>query len=78
MRLKGDSIVVDQPRAWTEKRLLNTAEFSTGTFDLAPDGKRVAVLMEVETPESQLARNHVVLLINFFDELRRRVPVGGK
>jgi hypothetical protein len=46
--------------------------------DLTPDGKRVAAMMPVETPEVQRAQNHVVLLINFCDELRRRAPVGGK
>ena len=77
--VKGDSLVVaDQPRAWSEMRLLSTGDFATGSFDVAPDGKRVAALMPVETPEVQQAQNHVVLLINFFDELRRRVPVGGK
>ena len=77
--VKGDSIVLPaQPRAWSEKRLLNIADFATGNFDVTPDGKRVAALMPVETPEFQQAQNHVVLLVNFFDELRRRVPVGGK
>jgi serine/threonine-protein kinase len=78
--VKGDSFeVADQPRAWSEKRLSNTgSNFSTANFDFAPDGKRVAAIMPVETPEVQRAQSHVVLLINFFDELRRRAPVGGK
>jgi serine/threonine-protein kinase len=78
--VKGDSFeVANQPRVWSEKRLPNTGvNFSTANFDLAPDGKRVAAIMPVETPEVQRAQSHVVLLINFFDELRRRVPVAGK
>jgi hypothetical protein len=32
--------------------------------------------MAVETPEAQQAQNHVMFLENFFDELRRRVPVN--
>ena len=44
--------------------------------DLAPDGKRIVALMPVETPEAQKAQNHVIFLENFFDELRRKVPVG--
>ncbi|MEO8050662.1 MAG: hypothetical protein ABI833_09625 [Acidobacteriota bacterium] len=74
--VKGDSFVADQPRVWSEKRLapLGFAQ----TFDVAPDGKRIAVLMPVETPEAQQAQNHVVFLINFFDELRRKVPLSGK
>jgi hypothetical protein len=41
-------------------------------YDLAPDGKRIAALMPVTTPEAQA----VVFLQNFFDELRRKVPPG--
>jgi hypothetical protein len=77
-KVKGDSIVMEHAKAWSDKRLVNTADFSSGTFDVAPDGKRIAVLMPVESPESQRAQNHVVFLINFFDELRRRAAVGGK
>ena len=47
-------------------------------YDLAPDAKRVAALMPVEAPEAQQARSHVVVLLNFFDELRRKVPLGGR
>ena len=45
--------------------------------DLAPDGKRIVALMPAtEAKGSQEAQNHVVFLENFFDELRRKVPVG--
>ncbi len=74
--VKGDSFVADQPRVWSEKRLAPVG--FAQTFDVAPDGKRIAVLMPVETPEAQQAQNHVVFLINFFDELRRKVPLSGK
>jgi len=33
--------------------------------------------MPVEGPEDQRALNHVTFLLNFFDELRRRVPSGN-
>jgi hypothetical protein len=32
--------------------------------------------MPADAPESPQALSHVVFLENFFDELRRRVPVG--
>jgi hypothetical protein len=32
--------------------------------------------MPVETAEAQKAQNHVIFLMNFSDELRRKVPVG--
>jgi hypothetical protein len=45
-------------------------------FAVAPDGKRIAALMAVETIEGQRAQSHVTFLMNFSDELRRKVPVG--
>jgi hypothetical protein len=32
--------------------------------------------MPVETADAQKAKNQVVFLENFFDDLRRKVPVG--
>ena len=76
--VKGDSFVADKPRVWSEKRLADFGIVGTATYDVAPDGKRVAALMPVETPEAQQAQNHVIFLENFFDELRWKVPVTGK
>ena len=46
-------------------------------FDLAPDGKRFAVLLAPEADaEQQRARTQVTFLLNFFDELRRKAPPG--
>jgi hypothetical protein len=57
------------------KRLANLGGLFKN-FDLAPDGRRIAALIPVENDETQKARNHVVFLQNFFDELRRRVPTS--
>jgi eukaryotic-like serine/threonine-protein kinase len=70
--VKGDSFVADKPRVWSEKQLANIGV--TPNYDLAPDGKRIAALMPVESAEAQPAQNHVVFLMNFTDELRRRAP----
>ena len=72
--VRGDSFVADKPRAWSEKRIANVGALPN--YGLAPDGKRIAVLMPAETPQGQQAQNHVIFLENFFDELRRRVPTG--
>jgi serine/threonine-protein kinase len=64
---KGDAFVAEKPRVWLTK-------LSGLEWDIAADGKRVAVI----TPETQVAprqEHEVVFLLNFFDELRRRVPV---
>jgi dipeptidyl aminopeptidase/acylaminoacyl peptidase len=73
---KGDSFVADKPRPWSEKKIAGT-DNATRTFDLAPDGKRIAAVMPAEGPEAQQTQNHVTFLENFADELQRKVP-GGK
>ena len=73
--VKGDSFVADKPRVWSEKRI---AQHSLHNYDLAPDGKRIAALMPVETAEGQRAQNHVIFLENFFDEVRRRTAPQAK
>ena len=76
---KGDSFVPGKPRLWSEKRIL----FRDGggpfpPYDIAPDGTRFAVLLYPDgTAEHQRPVN-LTFLLNFFDELRRRVPSGGK
>jgi hypothetical protein len=69
--LKGESLVADKPRVWFGKQLANTG--SSVNIDLAPDGKRLAVLMPAETTEARESKSHVTLVVNFFDEVRRRV-----
>jgi len=72
--VKGDTFVAEKPRVWIDK-------LGTGArlaWDLAPDGKRVVVLTPVGTPEAPKADHEVTFLLNFFDELRRRAPVGSK
>jgi len=46
---------------------------ATWTHDIAPDGKRAIVL---PIPDRMATRGtaHVTVLLNFFDELRRRLP----
>ena len=75
--VQSDLFVPEKPRLWSEKRTINVGT-AQPTYDLTPDGKRVAVLMPAEGREVQQTPNHVVFLFNFFDELRRRAPVGAK
>ncbi len=74
--VKGDSFVADKPRVWFAKQLANIG--LGRNFDLAPDGKRFVVLMPAQSPEPREAQNHVTLVVNFFDEVRRRVAAQGK
>ena len=61
----GGTFVASKPRLWAAKKDIDF-------FDLAPDGKRFAV-MQGEGPE-EITPTQVTFLLNFFDELRRRVP----
>ena len=72
--VQGDKFVPAKPRLWSEKALANTVYFKKNV-DLAPDGKRIVALMPAEGLETQQSQHDVVFLENFFDELRRRVPV---
>jgi len=74
--VKGESFVADKPRAWSGKQLANMG--LGANFDLAPDGKRVMVLVSAEGPEPRETQSHVTLVVNFFDEVRRRVAAQGK
>ena len=72
--VKGDTLVAEKPRIWIAK--LGAAAGSVAAWDLAPDGKRVAVVTPLESAEAPKQEHEVVFLQNFFDELRRRVPLG--
>jgi len=43
---------------------------------VAPDGKRAVVLTPVESAEAPKQDHAIVMLQNFFDVLRRKVPVA--
>jgi Tol biopolymer transport system component len=72
--VRGDSFVAEKPRLWSEQKLMSIV---FDNYDVAPDGKRVAAIVPTDAPDVQ-AQSHVIFLENFFDELRRRVPVGSK
>jgi hypothetical protein len=59
---------------WSEKAFALRGNLLP-SYDLAPNGQRFAVLMDVEGGAAP--RTQVTFLLNFFDEVRRRVPAGG-
>jgi hypothetical protein len=73
--VKGDSFVADKPRLWSNRQI-GGAPGQARNFDLAPDGKRIVALMPVESPAGPKQEHEVVMLLNFADELRRKVGVG--
>ena len=71
-RVDGDSFVRDPPRLWSETRFLIRAR--RRSYDLHPDGNRMVAAVATE-PTDAVKRDELVFVFNFFDELRRLVPV---
>ncbi len=73
--MKDDTFVADKPRVWIAKL---GAAFAAplANWDLAPDGTRALVVARAESEEAPKPDHEVVFLQNFFDELRRRVPLA--
>jgi serine/threonine-protein kinase len=65
---KGASLEVSRPRLWSRVDLADTGVLPN--YDLAPDGRIVALVPA--TPGVKQTQNHVTIMLNFFDELRRR------
>jgi serine/threonine-protein kinase len=66
----GDSFVPEKPKVWLST--LGNAQ----SFDLAPDGTRVLVVTSASGADAPKPEHTLVFVQNFFDELRRRVPIG--
>jgi serine/threonine-protein kinase len=66
-KTSAGSFDADKPQVWSDVRV--QLRPLTGIFDLHPDGKRV-----VAAPFSDIDTAHVMLVFNFFDELRRLAP----
>jgi len=69
--VEGDTFVPGKRRVWSDKPLFYPGN---SNLDLAPDGKRFAVLTTPEGLEEPHGSLHVTFLLNFFDELRRKLP----
>jgi serine/threonine-protein kinase len=67
--VKDRAFVAESPRVWIAKL------GGTG-WDLAPDGKRVAVVIPEHPAHSPSHEHVIVMLLNFADELRRRLPTA--
>src|SRR5262249_51718486 len=69
--LEGDTFRAEKPRVWSDRQVLQPNFIRI--LDLHPEGKRFAVFPPPEIEESA-GNLHVTFLLNFFDELHRRVP----
>jgi serine/threonine-protein kinase len=69
---RGDSFAAGKPRLWSTRRIASTS-FSAN-LDLHPDGKRFVVLSDPDMPSEQKNSVHATFLLNFSDEVKRRIP----
>jgi serine/threonine-protein kinase len=67
---RGESFAAEKPREWSS----TPVQLSGGMppFDLAPDGRRVVMSPAAANSDGK-STVHVTILLNFFDELKRRM-----
>jgi len=68
--------VVTSPsfRAGTPKALFATKSYESLQYDVSPDGKRFLMIKRPEAVEGP--GGEAIVVLNWFEELRRRAPVG--
>ena len=70
-REESDAIVATKPRQWSERQIFYPG---VQNLDIAPDGKRLAVLTASTAIGADRSLFHVTMLFNYFDELKRMIP----
>ena len=69
--IDGNAFSTTQPRPWSPTPILRDGVRQN--FDVTPDGQRV--VMFPKPPDTQTESSlHAMFVLNFFDELRRRLP----
>jgi serine/threonine-protein kinase len=71
---KGDSFAAGKPRPWSNTQLWDIV--GHWNLDLAPDGRRFVVASRADSTSEPKRSVHVTFLLNFFDEVRRRVSTA--
>ena len=73
-----DSFNADRPRRWSDVRLnvrpRGFVSVPGRPFDVHPDGARIAGAVVPAEADTKL--DHVVMIFNVFDELKRIAPAG--
>ena len=68
----GDSFTAGKPREWSSATVYITSSFQD--FDIFPGGRRAVVVNIPVGDKTGAIPGHVNVLLNFFDELKRRLP----
>jgi serine/threonine-protein kinase len=71
---QGDSFGAEKPRLWSEGRFRRPRGLTWRPLELHPDAQRFALALPAEA--ETVKQDKVVFVFNFFEELRRVVPVG--
>jgi hypothetical protein len=71
--VNGSSFFPGTPGVWAESHIVNNGILRN--FDIAPDGKRLAALVIPEETAPQKPLTHLTVLMNFSNELSRRMPI---
>lgn len=69
--VEGSAFRAEKPQLWSDARYKPRGPFRP--FDLHPDGKRFALAPVALAPDGA-TQDHVTLIFNVFDELRRTAP----
>jgi serine/threonine-protein kinase len=75
-RVQEGAFLAQETGTWSQAPTLQMGKATN--FAVHPDGKRAVVVLAPETPASQNSNVHVTFLLNFLDEVRRRVAAGNK
>jgi serine/threonine-protein kinase len=69
--ITGDSFSAGKPRVWSPTQIRRNGVIQS--FDISADGKRAVIFPRPAAEEGQ-GNLHATFLLNFFDEVRRRIP----
>jgi serine/threonine-protein kinase len=69
--IEGNSFVAGRPRVWSLTPVRRDGVRQS--FDMSPDGKRAVVFPQPAAGQTE-GTLHATFLLNFFDEVRRRIP----
>jgi serine/threonine-protein kinase len=71
--VNDQSFVPEKPRLWSPAPIFRPTNNGLWNLDIAPDGRHFVVLAPPEFSSVEPTTVHATILLNFFDELRRRL-----
>jgi Tol biopolymer transport system component len=74
-RIDGSAFAAEAPRQWTPHELGDAGVLPS--FDVASGGERIVALLPAGRAEDRQSKNHVTVVLNFHEEVRRRLMARG-